>query len=146
MKIRCVHGYFMIREDFAGELARFARLYDLEFVPKDDYYTFKDLEEAPDYSLEGQPYLGSPAPKTFAGRPWEVMRENGLVYDFTTGLVDQIDTVSERADLSETEFYYTSDGLLLPGSLAADGTRVTDFTAEYVWQSSNFRYTEVIYD
>src|ERR1044072_7449486 len=85
MKIRCVDGYFMFREQRVGEISDFISLFKLDLVSKEDYFTFAVLADAPNYALAGAPYLNATAIKTFAGRPWEVMRENDLVYNFETG-------------------------------------------------------------
>lgn len=146
MKIRCDHGYFFFEEERAGEISKFSSLYGFTLVPKDTYYTFAALELAPDFSLVALPYLGVPAVKTFEGKPWTVMRENGFVYNFGTGLVVPIESVITRATVYSAGFYLVSDGLLLPGSLSADGKRVTEYTAHMVWDQAKFRYTEVVYE
>lgn len=145
MKVRCDHGYFFFEEERAGELSRFASVYGFELVAKDTYYTFAALMEAPDFSLTAVPYLGVPALKVYAGKPWEVMRENGLVYNFTLGRVVPIQSVTSRAVVQNAGLYRIADGLLLPGSIGDGGLRVTEYTAHLVWDSSKFRYTEVNY-
>ena len=67
MKIKCLHGYFIFEETKLGQVSHFMSLFGLGLVPKQDYYTFTDLEDAPDYSVIGGDYLGAVATKTFEG-------------------------------------------------------------------------------
>lgn len=145
MKVRCSHGYFFFEEESAGELARFTSRYGFEIVSVDNYWTFEELAEAPRFSLKNLAYLGSPAIETFEGNPWDVMRKNKLVFDFTDFTVKPISTVVLPLKLDAAQYYSFSDGLILPGSVAKDGTRVTDFTAQFNADALKVRYTEVIY-
>lgn len=145
MTIDCLHGYFKFNETKMGELSDFVSLFELDLVSVDDYFTFKFLENAPDYSIKGGTYLGALATKTFEGQPWEIMRENNLVYDFLSGLVVPISTITDRLSIYKAANYYFSDGLLLPGSVRDDGLRVKDYSAGYVFGSGKFKYSEVKY-
>lgn len=143
MRVNCIHGYFIFREEGAGETSDLMSLYSMDLVPKDDYFTFEILSHAPSYSVKGSNYLGAVANKTFQGKPWQVMRANNLVYDFINRKVLPISEVQERFSLPLGKSYYFNDGLLLPGSVMADGSRVKDYSAWYSWRSSKFRYSEV---
>jgi hypothetical protein len=74
------------------------------------------------------------------------MRANGLVYDFNLGEVVPILSVMQRVDIVTGKNYFLSSGLILPGSVTDDGSRVTDYAA---WLSLDemktrtFRYSEV---
>jgi len=144
LKIRCIHGYFIFEETKVGQISAFMSLYKgLVIVPVGDYYTFEQLKDAPDYSLEGSTFLGAETTKTFEGKPWEVMRENGLVYNFNTGKVVKIETVTQPAKILKGNGYYLADGLLLPGAVTDDGLRVTDYAAWRLPDSARFKYTGV---
>lgn len=144
MQIRCIHGYFIFREQRAGEISDFMSLFEgLELVAKDDYFTFAALVDAPSHSIEGGEVLGVTAIKTFEGKPWEVMRENELVYNFNSGLVVPIDTITRRVELVKAPNYFLSPGLILPGSVTDDGSRVTDYAAWYLFDTNKFKYSEV---
>lgn len=145
LTIKCIHGYFMFNETKMGELSDFMNLFTLELVSKNNYYTFPALANAPKYSVEGGNYLDAPALKTFEGEPWEVMKENGLVYNFILKKVVPIESIIQRPNIKEATNYYFSDGLLLPGSVTDDGLRVTDYSAGFLFGSIKFRYTEVSY-
>lgn len=148
MKVKCLHGYFKFEEQYSGEASEFVSLFGLDLEPVDNYYTFSALAEAPDFALAGLEYLGAATTKTFAGRPWDVMRENNLVYNFNTGLVVPITSITQVVKLSLAGTYWVSPGLILPGSLTDEGTRVTDYAA---WFSRSrgaglWRYSEVTLD
>lgn len=146
MKVRCSHGFFFFEEESVGEISRFCSNFGFEIVSKDFYYTFAGLLLALDYSFENQSYLGVTALYTFEGTPWEVMRRNRLIFDFTTGTVKSIDTITTPLRLSAAANYFYADGLIMPGSLDPRGRRVTDFTGEFQDDGMKFRYTEVQYD
>ncbi len=143
MRIKCLHGYFIIEEIGQGQISDFMSQYDLELVPKDNYFTFPSLLEAPKYSLAGGTYLGAAATETFEGEPWEVMRENDLVYDFINDEVVSILTILKTVTLQSTGRFYLTNGLILPGSLTDDGLRVTDYAAWYSKGDQMFKYSEV---
>lgn len=144
MRIDCLHGYFKFTEAKAGELSRFIDLYGLELERSGDHYTFSDLVDAPEYAIAGAPYLRIPAIKTFSGPPWEVMRANRLVYDFTKGLVLPIFAIIQPLKLSQAGNFLVSTGMIIPGSVTVDGSRVTDYSAHWS-EWGEFRYSGVEY-
>jgi hypothetical protein len=147
VKITCDHGYFFFEESRAGEVSDFASLFSgLSIVPKDHRYTFEDLEDAPGYSIAGNLYLGAPALKTFAGDPWEIFRENSLIYNFNLGIVQPISSVLTRIELVRAQNYFLSPGLILPGSLNPEGERVKSYVAYYLFDSARFKYSWVSYE
>lgn len=143
MLIRCVHGYFFFEESAVGQLSRLASLLSLSLAPNKDHFTFTDLLNAPDHSLKNSTYLGATAIKNFEGKPWEVMKANGLVYNFQTGKVVTLTSITQRVVLNQSNNYFFSNGLILPGSLTDGGKRVTDYSAWYSFADSSFRYSEV---
>ena len=143
MKIKCLHGYFIFEESSQGQISDFMSQYDLELVPKNNYFTFPSLLEAPKYSLAGGDYLGATATETFEGDPWDVMRENGLIYNFETDEVVPIIQILKTVSIQSTGLYYLTNGLILPGSVTDDGTRVTDYAAWYSRGNQMFKYSEV---
>ncbi len=146
MQIRCMYGYFMFRETRAGQISSFANFSGFEFKAVDDYYTFSFLEDAPGYSILGGAYLGAPCIKTFEGKPWEIMRANKLIYDFTIDAVVPIAAVIQSVRLGETANYFVSNGMIIPGSVTEDGSRVTDYSAFYLFDTVKFRYSEVSFE
>ncbi len=142
MKITCLHGYFRIEETSPGVLSEFLSLYSLPVVLKGDHFTFQDLEEAPDFSLAGLPYLTGVATKTYAGRIWEIFEANEFIYNYDSGLIVPIESITQRVSISDVGGYFQCDGLILPGSLTDEGQRVRDYAAWY-FGAGDFRFTEV---
>lgn len=145
MRVRCIHGYFIFDPDTASDLSAFASLFGFEIDSSGDHFTFADLAAAPDYAIEGSTYLGAPVTKTFEGKPWEIMRENALVYDFVQGRVVPIASIVRRAAITGTRFGYLAQGMILPGSVTEDGRRVTDYSAHH-FDGKQFKYSEIDFD
>lgn len=146
MRIKCIHGYFKFEESEPGDVSAFASRFGLDLVRKDDYFTFEDLEDAPDYAIAGGLYLLAPVISTYEGNPWEIMRENLLVYNFALGLVVPILSVITLAQVRTAGNYFISSGMLMPGSLTDEGKRVTDYAAHFSFRDFQFRYSEITYE
>lgn len=143
MRIECIHGYFKFFETAAGQISRFTSLYGLELERSGDHFTFSDLVDAPTYSLLGGTFLGMPTIATFSGDPWEVMEENRLVYDFSVGIVRPLDSIVQLALIKQTGHSFVTSGMLLPGSLTDAGKRVKDYSAHWIQDRENFKYSEI---
>ncbi len=146
MRVNCLHGYFIFKETYAGEVSEFMALTKMDLSLVDDYFTFSDLVDAKNYSVAGNPYLSGTATKTCEGRPWQVMRKNGLVYDFKASAVVPIIGVTQFIELQGTENYFLSGGLILPGSVMNDGSRVTDYSAWFNFDLMKFKYSDVTHE
>lgn len=143
MTIKCLHGYFKIFETTEGQVSDFMSLYNLSIVPKDDFFTFSALQDAPEHSIKGKTILGVTATKTFEGKPWEVFKENNIVYDFNDGTVKLKNSVTQQIEIKKSSNFWISNGLILPGSLTLDGLRVQDYTV-YTYKGNNrWYYSEV---
>jgi hypothetical protein len=146
MKIFCRHGYFVFEETHAGQISRFMSLFGLEIESTGDHFTFSSLLDAPDYSLAGGTFFGAPTTEVFAGHPWEIMRVNDLVYNFSLDAVVPIQTVTQVAKVRSAANYFLSDGMLLPGSVMEDGSRVKDYAAFFYFDEMQFKYSELFYE
>ena len=146
MKLTCTHGYFKFEEMQSGQLSHFLSLYDFEIVRAGDHFTFEALKDAPDYSIEGGTFLGAPTLFTFEGMPWDVMRVNRLVYDLSLGIVVPIDTITKSIQLASAGYYTVTTGMIQPGSVMEDGSRITDYAAFYIRDRLNFKYSEIDYE
>lgn len=145
MKIRCNHGFFIFQETKVGQVSDFMSRFGFSLVPWRDAYTFEALEPAPLYSLKGSPYLATPALENFEGEPWEVFEANGFVFDFSKGLVVPITSIVQTTSVQLAGNRFISPGLILPGSVTADGSRVRDYSAWYSRDTLRFLYSEVSY-
>lgn len=143
MKLICSHGYFKLEEFTQGEFSDFMSYSGLAIERNGDHFTFDGLVDAPKYSIAGGKYLGCPTTETFEGEPWEVMRANGLVYNFSNGTVVPIETVLTSVHLSSAGNFYDAGGMIQPGSVTDDGKRVTDYAASFSIGQLAFRYSEV---
>lgn len=145
MRVKCLHGFFIFQETRVGQVSDFMSLTDLSLVPWRDAYTFEDLADAPDFSIAGKTILGTPATKTIEGEPWEVFEGNEIVYNFNTGLVVPIAAITQQAVLQLAGNRFVSSGLILPGSLTAEGDRVKDYSAWFSRDTLRWLYSEVTY-
>ncbi len=145
MKIDCRHGYFVFEEVEPGQFSRFKNLFGLDIQRNGDHFTFGDLVDAPDYSLPGGTFLGCPTTEAFEGRPWEVMEQNNLVYDFSKGLVLPIISIVSVINIFEAKNFFTASGMIIPGSITDDGKRVKDYAAYFSYQRLQFLYSAVNY-
>jgi hypothetical protein len=143
LKITCRHGFFIFEESRGGELGEFTSLYGLELAARGRYFTFADLVDAPDFSIKGLTYLNLPGKKTFAGEPWEIFEANEWIYNYDTGKLAPIASITNVVTLYQTGTYFFSEGLILPGSVTADGSRVKDYAAWFSSDSQKFKYSEV---
>jgi len=147
VKFSCIHGYYKIEEQAAGEVARFMNLFSgIEIVSAGEYFTFSPLLEAKNYSIKGNPYLGVTAEKTFAGNPWDVMRDNKLIYNFSSGKMEKLESVTQRIVFNQATNYFWTEGLILAGSLNDAGLRVTDFVAWFNFEGNKFKLSEASFD
>lgn len=146
MRIRCLHGYFIFEEREPGEVSQFLSLYGLDLVPIPEGFTFSPLAEAPEHAIAGGLYLGAPVTKTFEGKPWEIMRENELVYSINLGAVVPIASIVSTVTISQAGYYFLAEGLIQPGALTPDGDRVKDFSGFYLFEQARFKYSEVSFE
>lgn len=146
MRVRCLHGYFIFDETAVSQISNFISSTGLKIVPKENYFTFEALENAPLYSLKGKDFLGFKAITTFEGSPWEVFEANGVIFDFTDNKVKPLSSVRNNFKLIDAGNRYQSNGLILPGS-TTDGGKVRDYLAWYTRSRGlgNWLYSEVTY-
>lgn len=145
LKLNCLHGYFIFEENASGQISEYMSLTGLSLVKKNNYYTFQYLLDSPRYSLAGKNYLNLPATKTFEGNEWEVFEENGFIYDFTLNLLVPIQSVFKKTTIKVAGNRFISPGLILPGSITDDGSRVKGYSAWYSKERATWLYSEVSY-
>lgn len=145
MKLKVIHGYFMFTETTVGQVSDFMSLTGLKLAPRDGYYTFETLLNAPLYSLKGKKIITYPAIKTFEGEPYEVFEANGVIYDFNADEIKPILSIKQNTVIKTAGNYFVSNGLILPGSVTADGSRVRDYSAWFSRKTLAWNYSEVSY-
>lgn len=145
MKIKCIHGFFIIEETSVGQISDFTEYTGLVIVNKGPYYTFEPLVDAPNYTIEGAPLLDAVAIKTFAGEPWEVFEANEMVYDIQTGLMKPLASITSVVELFVAGNYYVANGLIQPGSITKEGQKITGYSAWFSRTTLTWKYSEVRY-
>lgn len=147
MRVLCRHGHFAFYPRTSTDIATFVNRYGQELVRAGEFYTFPLLVDAPDYSLQGKPYLNLPALSTFEGKPWDVMRENGFVYSIATGLLVPKLSVTVFINPPRTGMYLTAETpLIQPGSRNITGQQLLSYDAEFDPKTFILRVREFNYE
>lgn len=139
MRIICDNGYYKFYPEATNELVLFEDRYKVALVKVDDFYTYPLLAALPDYSIQGQEYGGLPAIINYAGRPWDVFRQNKLNYDAENG---KIISNSTRGIVDEQPTNYTWIVVGIPSAFSelADKTVISGFEG---WFNVSKNYTVV---
>lgn len=145
MRITCINGYFIFKETLPSEVSKFIGYTKLDLVRVDDYFTFKPLALAPEFSISSMPYLNLVANKTSEGKPWDVFKSNGFCYDFRTGQIVDINLVQAKSNVKSAGNYLVSNGLILPGSINENGQKITSYVCWYFKNDNTWVYPEVSY-
>lgn len=145
MKIDCINGFFIFTELKVGQISDFMKYSGLDLVKLNGFYTFSDLEEIPGFTIAGTPFLNLVSTKTYQGEPWELFDQNGVVYNFLTGLLVPIVSVTQLIKLSVAGNKFITSGLILPGSLTPEGKRIKSYSGYFSRDTLNFNYSEVDY-
>jgi hypothetical protein len=119
----------------------------VELVRSEEFYTFPLLTEAPKFSLKGLGYLGLEATVNYEGNPWDIMRENGFVYNIgreSLSLKESILTLASPA-LSGYCFLSTTP-LIQPGSRNEIGRQVLSYDGEFNVESFHLKLSEFGYE
>jgi hypothetical protein len=145
LKIKCLHGFFLFTETQVGQVSDFIKGTEIELVAENDYFTFEKLIDAPHYSLVGKPYIGAVITSSLEGKPWEIMRENNLVYNLTLDLVVPLLSITQIVSVLNGGNKYLSNGLIQPGSLTTSGQRIISYTAWYNRGTQRWKFSEIEY-
>lgn len=144
MKVKCLHGYFLFEPTRVGQITDFANKNNLDLVYLDDgQFTFSRLAQIENYSIQGKELGGYPAIKTYAGKPWDLFEQNGVVYNFVTDQVVPIESVTQITVLKASQNWLISPGLILPGSLLENGERVKSYNAWFSRDRNTWLYEGV---
>lgn len=144
MRIDCLHGYFIFTENKVGEASDFMTISGLKLSKVGSFYTFETLADAQDYCLVGKALVGGHvATVTHEGPPWEIFEKNGVVYDFVKDLVVPINSITAKGFIRNAGNYFTASGLLIPGSIMDDGSRVKDYSTYFLDRRASWLYSEV---
>lgn len=139
MNVNCRNGYIQFYPQEPEDLIRFQRILKVDLFRQDDFYTFEGLVGLPRHSLQGFPYAGLPASKTYEGRdPSEVFRENGLVYSLQFGAVVPIESITSAVKMSDALSYSLAQGPFIQPGARMSGTqdRLVSYSA---WLSLDYQ-------
>jgi hypothetical protein len=144
MRVLCRHGHFSFYPNGEEDISRFCSYFNFALEREDDFYTFSKLKGAPRYSIAGESYLGITAVKTYEGRgPWEVMRENGFVYNIATKLLVLKASILATIEIPDTGSYFLGENFLIqPGSRDGFGNQVMSYSAEFIQSIKSLRISE----
>jgi len=144
MRVICRHGHFSFYPQYPDELARFAVLIGRTLVRKDDYYTFEELAELEKYSINGTLNGSMVSTVTYEGQPWEVMKENNMVYSLEFGFIVSKTAILSMVKLTEVGSYWIANvPLIQPGSLNYLGLRIMSYDGELDLATSMLKIFEV---
>ena len=147
MRLLCRHGHFAFFPRKSTDLARFASAFGVVLERDDDFYTFPELVNAPTYSLAGAPLLGMVATKTFAGKPWEVFRENQAVYHLSSGLLIPKASVMVSVSLPQNGYYFLpSTPIIQPGSRLPNALQIVSYDGEFLQDSFKLKVSNYAYE
>ncbi len=148
MRVLCRHGHFAFYPDNAEDVARYCRFFDIELVRSGDFYTFEALADLPRYSLQVKPFGGLPAITTYEGRgPWEVMRENGFVYNvLLERLVPKLTIIGVLQAPRSDSYFISPTPLFQPGVRDSSGQQILSYDAEFIPETSKLKIIQVAYE
>jgi hypothetical protein len=147
MRVLCRHGHIAFFPRYEYEIFIYNDMFDASLERCGDYYTFPLLAEAPDFSLIGKSYLGLPALVRYEGNPWEIMRENGFVYNITLGtLVPKALITSSVNPKICGEYSVINGAIIQPGSINFIGQKILSYDAEFLQENMELRIIEYSYE
>lgn len=146
MRVICRNGHFAFYPKDENEIFLFSTFFEETLVRESDFYTFSFLKDAPKYALKGKAFLGLTAVKTYSGEVWEVMKENGFVYNLATKALVLKSAVTTAIDPQVSEgFFLAESPLIQPGSRISTGQQLLSYDAEYDCNTSQLKVFEVQY-
>lgn len=148
MRIVCRHGHFAFYPRRAGDIHQFAQSFDQVLEREEDYFTFSALVGAKNYSLLGSPYHNLlPAIKTYEGKPWDVMKENGFVYSVELTKVVPKLAIIGLVELTQKGYFYVCNvPLLQPGARTILGRQILSYSGEFYEDKFYLRIVEFGYE
>ncbi len=148
MRVLVRHGHFAFYPEKLNDLGRFSRYFGITLVRDGDFYTFSLLQDAPRYSLATKLFLNLPATTTYEGRaPWEVMRENGFVFDLLTQILVPKTSYVSIAPLPLSDDHWISPTpLFQPGLRDTSGRQILSYDGFFTMGTFDLKIIEVAYE
>jgi hypothetical protein len=147
MRVVCRHGHYAFYPRKTSDIRQFANAFDIELEREEDYFTFKALKGAKEYSLATLPYLELPAIETFQGKPWDVMEANGFVYSIDLDKLVPKTSIVGVVEITQKNFFYVCNvPLLQAGARSMTGERIVSFSGEFMEDLFYLRLLEFDYE
>lgn len=148
MIVNCRHGHIAFYPDSLSDITRLSRNFGVTLVKDGDLFTFPALAGAPRWSLPALTWLGVPAVVAFEGRnSWDVMRENGFVFNVALQRVVPKETVVGSVSIQGTQDYFmVAGGIIQPGMRDDSGAQVLSYHGRLDLNLGTFRLTEFAYE
>lgn len=143
MRIICKNGYYKFFPTDIGGLKFFSEIYG-SLKPEKDYFTFDALQELDNYIFAGWPIGLSIATTNYAGEKSELLKANGLTYNYTTGQIVPI--VSIIGEMRIDNGAYMASPELPQAHKFVAFNRVTGFSSFYDWKLKFFKIERLFYD
>ncbi|WP_424244955.1 hypothetical protein Dip510_000063 [Elusimicrobium posterum] len=149
MRINCKHGFYYFETEESTDLTYFSARFGFKLVPYKNGFTFYELTQLPNHSIEGKAYgeTGLTAKKTICAPVYEVMRANGWVFSLQKGALVEISAITDKLQLYHAqEFAGQTLGTPQAGSVVGEGQRLTDFSGFYRFYNKKLILESVTYD
>lgn len=83
MIVNCINGFYKFIPESSGEIHIWENYNEMSLTPVDDFFTFPELAEMPNYSFIGGSFQGIALTENYAGEKSEVLRRNNIVFDYS---------------------------------------------------------------
>lgn len=134
MRIVCLKGFYKLYPNTSSELNIAEKIFNQGLFrgadADKDYYTFEPLTKVKSYSLAGATGIGGEIyKKTYSGSLWEVLSINELTLNLKTGLITDINTITDTERLKASQTRFSANRLLQAFARTADGKQIKTFGA-----------------
>lgn len=147
MRVLCRHGHFAFYPRKSSDIGRFSNYFGVTLKREEDYFTFSGLYGAEHYSILGKPYLNLLGLKTYEGKPWDIMRENGFIYHLGLGIIAPKLSITSVLDIAQVGFFFVASGALIqPGTRNLIGGQILSYSGEFTEEGFNLRVLEFSYE
>lgn len=144
MRVICEKGFYKFYPQQISEVVRFQKKSGYELVPCRDFFTFPLLAELPNFSFIGHEFGGLVGLANYAGRPEDVMAENGYCFYLATQTLILRAAVIDRVQYSYGPYIVANQ---LPQAYSFESkTKITGFSGLADLDYMRFKIERFFYD
>lgn len=150
MIVNCINSFYKFIPENVGEVHIWEDYNEMSLTPVDDYFTFQELAEMPDYSFingifGGNLLLGGNVLKVnYAGEKSEVLRKNDLIFDYKEKEFINKNLIFETFDYDEDLYPNTP---ILPQAGSIRGLqRLTSFWGTWDYKFNIYKFMRLEYE